>query len=571
MKEREIVKAFDVNQQLGYYETNHDEPYNIPPQARSEISSAMARMPSFLSEHSESTEALRSLYLPTETCYSESTAPKQSEDGPPTEMDSPRLSILSESSFLSIYGDKTLCLDNDVAELEPEATRHRSESVERWIDDRPVSIRPAPSKRASTTHRQSDSHRTQFLSINHVLESPLERLAKLKNTVENNSRLPSTTVSQQAKEKPKTKEMLKHAMTNQTSFDRQHILPPTPDTIGTNTLRRYHNSNDTLDQSRLAEGTFLNSSSTIPAPNSADYAFQSTLSIRPRSAGETVTSRREGHGWDTETQGDDISSLASTSATHESRRRRPLTPELFTYGSDDRHGSWGRDMMFNHESTLPSSHNAARYQRLRQSSGPVHPRNDDTGRHPQHNPNPQNPTTPFETTPRPAPPDRRSSLSATGKFRKLSFSQSPSTNTPIGGSPGFSQESKKKGLGRLFGRSDTSPAVTAPASRGSDMRQNWVDDRPANEDESRATPPPIRRNRNGTSSIHRPNSAGAGASNFAMRRQFAFGGTDGANDVNDGKSQAPTTRGAESIAESEHKTGGRNWLGFSKAGSLRRS
>jgi hypothetical protein len=572
MKEREIVKAFDANQESSYYGTSYDEPFNVPAPARSEISSAMARMPSFLSEQSESTEALRSLYLPTEHSYSDSTAPKQSEDAPPTEMDSPRLSVLSESSFLSIYGDKQLSLDNDVAEAEPHTRRRTSESVERWIDDRPASIRPTAENRASTTPRRNGSHRNQFPSINHVLESPLQRLEKLKTTMEKNSRLASTTLSPHGTEKPKTKEVLKRVMTDKTSFDQQQILPPTPDTVGTNTLRHYQNSNDTLDQSRLAEGTFLNSSSSIPAPSSTDNAFQSTLSVRPRSAGETVTSRREGHGWDTETQEDDISSIASTFATHNSRRTgRPLTPDLFTYTSEDRYGTWGRDMMFNYEPTLPS-HTAARYERLRQSSVPVQPRSDDAARRPQYNPSLQSSPTPFDTTPRPAPPDRRSSLSATGKIRKPSFSQSPTT--PIGNSPGFpQQEGRRKGLTiRLFGRSDTSPAVPAPShqmSKAGDMRQNWVDDKQMNEDESRATPPPIRRNRNGTSSTHRPSSAGVGASNFALRRQYAFG-TDGSNDMNDGKSQTPN-RGADAGTDSEPKTGGRSWLGFSKAGSLRRN
>ena len=565
MKEREIVNAFDANQESTYYGTNHDEPYNVPARARSGISNAMARMPSFLSEQSESTEALRSLYLPTEHSYSDSTMAKQSEDAPPTEIDSPRLSVLSESSFLSIYGDKQLSLDNEVVEAEPETRHRQSESVERWIDERPASLRSASQKRASTTPRRSNSNRSHFPSINHVLESPLQRLEKLKTTMENNSRLASATLSQQAKEKPRTKEMLKRVMTDKASFEQQQALPPTPDTVGTNTLRHYQNSNDTLDQSRISDGTFLNSSSTIPAPSSAGNTFHSTLSVRPRSAGETVTSKREGHGWDTETQEDDLSSVA-TFATHTSHSGRPLTPDLFMFSSEDRYGAWGRDMMFNHEPALPS-HTAARYERLRQSSVPVHPRSEDTARHQQYHPSPQNPSTPFDSTPRPAPPDRRSSLSATGKFRRPSFSHSPTT--PVGSSPVFQQENRRKGLtSRLFGRSDTSPAVTTPPHqpvRASDKAQSFVAE---NEDESRATPPPIRRSRNGTSSAHRPSSAGVGASNFAMRRQYAFG-IDGSNDMNDGKAPTPT-RGSDA-SESEQKTGGRSWLGFSKAGSLRRS
>ena len=32
MKEREIVKAFDANQESSYYGTSHDEPFNVPAQ-----------------------------------------------------------------------------------------------------------------------------------------------------------------------------------------------------------------------------------------------------------------------------------------------------------------------------------------------------------------------------------------------------------------------------------------------------------------------------------------------------------------------------------------------------------
>lgn len=570
MQEREIVRSFDAKDQGSYYSTTHDEPFNIPTPVRSEVSNAMARMPSFLSEKTQSTEALRSLYLPTEHSYSDATLPRHSEGSPPTEMDSPRLSVLSESSFLSIYGDQ-LSLDNRVAEVEPESNHRKSQSVERWIDERPASIRTAHTKPESITPRRNDTRRNEFVSINHVLESPLQRLEKLKVAMEKTSRLASTALSQQHNEKPKSKDAIKRVLINRSSFDLHQTFPPTPDTVGTNTLRHYQNSNDTLDQSRIIEGTFLNSSSTIPAPSSSNNAFQSTLSVRPRSAGETVTSRREGHGWDTETQGDDLSSIASTFITQDSRRPgRAMTPDLFTYSSEDRYSSWGRDMMFNYEPALPS-HTAARYERLRQSSVPSQPRGVDTARRPKYDAYIPSVPTPVDTTPRPAPPDRRSSLTATGKIRKPSFSQMPTT--PVAHSPASQQpETKRNRLtSRLFGRSETSPVVSTPPSRASkanDKRQSWVDDRQGSEDQARATPPPIKRNRNGPPSTYRPSSAGTGMSNFAMRRQYAFG-DDGAGD-DDGKSPAQE-RSMEISPEAETKTGGRNWLGFGKAAALRRN
>ena len=88
--------------------------------------------------------------------------------------------------------------------------------------------------------------------------------------------------------------------TEMTTFGHQQALPPTPDTISTDTLRRFKRSNDTLGRG-TTEGEHepemerLHRISDTPSYNSAS-------NIRPHSAGETVTSRREGHGWDTVTQ-----------------------------------------------------------------------------------------------------------------------------------------------------------------------------------------------------------------------------------------------------------------------------
>jgi hypothetical protein len=370
-KEREVIRNFDDRYEPGYFRNNHEE----PSQSRSTFgekkqnNQAMARMPSFLSEQSEGAEALRSLYLPAGHSYknSDSTLQKLEEEAQ-DEMNSPRLSALSESSFMSIYGNKDLSLDNNQEnEEELPLRRHRkSSSVEKWIDERPVSTTPVATR--------NDIRKNQYLSINDVMESPLQRLEKLKLTLEKNSQSAVSTRSQlertSSKEPRKSRDTLRRVLTDKTSFDHQQGLPPTPDTISTSTLRHFQaNSNDTLAQDAHAK-SFLSSSSTIPAQNATYNAHQSTISIRPHSAGETVTSRREGHGWDTETQGDDFSSTASTfSAQHFNHPKRVMTPNLFTFGDldGDAHDTdWGSNATFNNHSSR--DHTASRYATLRSNS-----------------------------------------------------------------------------------------------------------------------------------------------------------------------------------------------------------
>jgi len=259
MQDRENVRAFEKDYEPGYYTDNNDGPPSSPPQFDNR-QMGMTRMPSFLSETTEGADALRSLYLPNNHSYSDATLPKLLEDGTNDGMNSPRLSVLSESSFVSVYGDKqqALMLLDEPEEL---PRRHRaSSSVEKWVEERPVPaatpIRPSPPLRKS-----------QFLSINDVLESPLQRLEKLKHTLEKTNRglqtLPDRNASVQ--EKRQSKELRYLYTSENTSFEHQHALPPTPDTISTNTLRHLQNSNDTLAEDRV--GTFLNAAPTYPVPS----------------------------------------------------------------------------------------------------------------------------------------------------------------------------------------------------------------------------------------------------------------------------------------------------------------
>jgi hypothetical protein len=557
MKEREGVRAFEADYESTYFRPSHnDGPPSSPPQFDNMLrpNTSVPRMPSFLSEQSEGAEALRSLYLP--NGHSESTLPKlqeESQAGSPDRMDSPRLSVLSESSFLSVYGEKQLMLG--AAEDEEELPkRHRSSSsVEKWIDDRPIpGSTPARPKIKNTGLSKS-----QFLSINDVMESPLQRLEKLKHTLEkaNGSHVSTRLHPEKSttSERRRSKEILRRVLTDQNSFEQQHALPPTPDTISTDTLRHFKGSNDALFDHRKASGTFLNSTSTIPSPR----RYRSDLSLRPRSAGETVTSRREGHGWDTQTEEfTETGSVSSTASTYNGgsiqHPQRAMTPELFTFGGGG--DSWGRDMMFNNASVLPS-HTSRRYEHVRRSSMVEHPRSDDTVMNYRYKGD-ESPPTPIN--PKPFPPDRRSSLSAPTKLKKVAPSNAPTPtagNSPTVNSPAEKAQENRKSrfTNRFFGASPSkaspalpSPRTTKPASK----HQGYFPDMTAAEEDARATPPPIRRNR---PIGQRPSSAGGGGYGY-----------DGAADepVVDVKDEAENGGGKEG-------GGGRKWFGLGRNNSLR--
>ena len=595
LEEREMIRSVDAEYGSKYSHQAEEGPPNSPPEYKEATKparppSVVVRLPSFLSENSEGAEALKSLYLPHKHNFSETTLSKLQEEGSVDLMNSPRLSLLSESSFLSVYGEKPSDLDlvGDVEDPPTPTRRHRkSSSVEKWIDQRPVPevapVRPSPGLLP---------RKNQFLSINDVLESPLQRIERLQRQLQK-AQQPERPASIQ--EKRRSKDVLRRVFTDRTSFEQQQGLPPTPDTISTSTLRHYQYSNDTMaqDHEDAKEQSFLNNTSSFPVPGLTYNTYQSALSMRPRSAGETVTSRREGHGWDTETQEDltETGSIASTASTYyqqpNSHPKRVMTPELFTFGRDDRNdlGGWGRDMMFNAEPHLPAHrtrHDTLRA--LRRSSMADHPRSDDTvvpsTAPSRYDEEPLPRPTPIDTSPRPHPPDRRSSLSAVSKLRKSNHSSSTSTTaTAVSPPSSAAKKSRLPNSLRIFGRSEASTASNVsqePPQPPANSRQRpknvgrsycYLD--PGNmreQEEDRATPPPIRRNRTHAGSAYRPSSAGTGAA----RRPSQFG-YDGAGD-GDGVKAGPghMRRGSVDVvhtsAEADDTNGksGRRWFGIKK-------
>ncbi|CAK7235513.1 hypothetical protein SBRCBS47491_009319 [Sporothrix bragantina] len=276
------------------------------------------RMPSFVSERSELTENLRNVYLGTRV-GSLVSLPRMSEDNLDIDprdvvnrIASPALSVLSESSFLSIYGKKrevpahlatatmpprpmspVACVP-DIPRSMPEpapvmddttgsAAAIVAHALAATAPQQPVNAEyttrssasassSTPTKKRSSSNTRVPNHATNtaaFNSLTDFLEtnSPLRQLEKMELSLQamNDASRPATShhdrgdlehLARHLREhelgksyaKQEKKDALRRVRTDAPFARDPHNLPPTPDTISTSTLRRYKNSNDTLSQ-----------------------------------------------------------------------------------------------------------------------------------------------------------------------------------------------------------------------------------------------------------------------------------------------------------------------------------
>ncbi|KAK4175044.1 hypothetical protein QBC36DRAFT_29947 [Triangularia setosa] len=353
LREREMVRQVEA-QGLSGVEATPKHKVLLP--SGSDEAKTLNRMPSFLSEHNESTENLRSVYLGTRG--SVPSLPTMPEATPETtrgtiRVDSPTLSILSESSFVSIYGrnkspDASSPKDGSPSPIDT-SSKQRMLALES-----PTRARSATPKDRPTTARAVSNEYTHFHTITDVLGtggSPLRQLEKMEvtrrarqdaaraETTSNDfspfARPPSSMAKRKTKQEKR--EALEKVLT-QGSLGRERGLPPTPDTISTTTLRLYKNSNDTLsydpglanERSYLALSETTASHHSVPdehgtgleprtqttntqpasttafdsrklAGTNADYEPQSSgyLLQRPRSAGDALR-HHKGVEWSSE-------------------------------------------------------------------------------------------------------------------------------------------------------------------------------------------------------------------------------------------------------------------------------
>ncbi|KAL1893274.1 hypothetical protein Sste5346_006450 [Sporothrix stenoceras] len=283
------------------------------PKTKTEDLRTINRMPSFVSERSELTENLRNVYLGTRV-GSLVSLPRMSEDNDLDMRDvvnriaSPSLSVLSESSFLSIYGKKREIpahITSAPTEPRPMSPVACVPDIPRTMPDNSHSMniedsngsaaavvahalastaapQPTPTQTRSsstpTKKRSSSSNRNPHLSANQNAaafnaltdflgtNSPLRQLEKMEMSLQamNDASRPASQhghgraeIEQLARHlrehelgksyaRQEKKDALRRVRTDAPFSREPHNLPPTPDTISTSTLRRYKNSNDTL-------------------------------------------------------------------------------------------------------------------------------------------------------------------------------------------------------------------------------------------------------------------------------------------------------------------------------------
>lgn len=236
---------------------------------------SMSRQPSFVLEPSAATETLRNVYIG----MNGSTLSLSKTDGVefgragPT---SPSLSVLSESSFTSIYGQK-----NDQATEFDGSPRDEGYEFPDALAPRWQTVAPNPNKIVTPSKMaqwkqdnylsKSTTQASKYHNINDMIagvESPLQRMANMdKNKRGRNGAShprsdeqlfdrrgslagrPSKQIPSQPKTKQEKREALEKVMTNgmNNNFGSSG-LPPTPDTFSTESLGQYRSSGANLSK-----------------------------------------------------------------------------------------------------------------------------------------------------------------------------------------------------------------------------------------------------------------------------------------------------------------------------------
>ncbi|KAK4097334.1 hypothetical protein N658DRAFT_569419 [Parathielavia hyrcaniae] len=346
------------------------------------------RMPSFVSDRSENTENLRSVYLSAFAGESTVTLPRLPEGTPDTtRMDprlaSPALSELSESSFMSIYGrDRTVDLSSPPGSSPwpwDGSSRPLLSAVE--FPTRVNTATPSRQHRPSSSRAGSG----QFHNIGDVLEagsSPLQRLERLEvaRAAARGSPRPST-ATREKDQSPLTRPSTSHAKTKTKREKREalervltqgHIgglqtLPPTPDTLSTTTLSRNEtpSKDHSPDQKRsYVSGHEEHKSSFQPAQHASTTAFESRRHLQPNasngpageadnhqlrpSSGTANVRARDANGGDARskaaTRRDSTAMKPESMDARTSPKNGRISPDLFAFPTSNM--GWAAHAMF---------------------------------------------------------------------------------------------------------------------------------------------------------------------------------------------------------------------------------
>ncbi|KAI0535912.1 hypothetical protein GGR58DRAFT_420339 [Xylaria digitata] len=298
----------------------------------------LERMPSFLSDRSAYTKNLRSVVLQNRSSLlhirkvSEVSA-SSAEVSEVNRVASPSLSMLSESSFVSIYGSKqgregiglpplddVLGMDGTFGNRSPTPTKTTTRNP------LPGQKTGSPGHTLNSTPRASSGLSSQVISANNVprRESRLHKMEKLGDRASNSvddtfrpytysrRRVVVTPTSQfmaspsQAGSKRERRDTLPKVLTNyptQRELSNAHPLPPTPDTVSSSVLRKHKDpssSQDSLPRSddvraprlltTLPQGMEYLRSLASQEARSGTNAPQTRLSPPPRNHGELPAS-----------------------------------------------------------------------------------------------------------------------------------------------------------------------------------------------------------------------------------------------------------------------------------------
>lgn len=238
----------------------------------------LERVPSFLSERSEQTENLRNVVLSGRTNHGRMRRVSEASAEPNdlNRVGSPSLSMLSESSFVSVYGSKdgnaesspdlddadATAIDNTPMPESP--TPVNESNVERWR-----SQRSSPASWMQKTIPKGGASLTgQLQPVSKVIDvtSPLQKIEMLEKQFPNvmdvsRSSTPSynrnTPTASPRTARPKQgpprqeKRSSVHKIVTGGPTSRElansHILPPTPDTVASSTLRKHQEFSSSQD------------------------------------------------------------------------------------------------------------------------------------------------------------------------------------------------------------------------------------------------------------------------------------------------------------------------------------
>ncbi|RDA90771.1 hypothetical protein CP533_3599 [Ophiocordyceps camponoti-saundersi (nom. inval.)] len=388
---------------------------------------SITRMPSFLSDRDDKTENLRNVYLGSRagSALSLSRVPEASseaEGAAANALASPTLSVLSESSFVSVYGkkdresgvtpsppryvDEPLVLDG--FDAGPDMLLYQEETVH-------PRRRAASVGRVTSIAKPPPRSRTAvpFQSLSSVMdyESPLERLIRLdpasvqsRDAADAGSdadKWPaaSATRKKSPRTRPATKEekreALRRVLTDAPGGVRLHDpgLPPTPDTISTSTLHGFKKSDETLAQDQPRGGVLLPTAEIRCSDSATGTRLggfgngHHRAGRRQQAPGEEPQSGRESgcairqasNDWESDSELSDRRSLESSLDIWLRESAKPdktggtVSPDLFAFPSDAARNSGPVEFLYSGSSGHAPDARSLRHQLFPWNNGPSPP------------------------------------------------------------------------------------------------------------------------------------------------------------------------------------------------------